>query len=85
MCHSSFSELFSQVLLADFLRYFLVAGAAYLVFWVIFFKKWRHRIIQRKNQIVLDLLARGATTPAATWSKWLLTEWFPNHRAELGL
>jgi Uma2 family endonuclease len=35
--------------------------------------------------LVLDLLDRGATTPAAAWSKWLLTEWFPAHRAELGL
>lgn len=48
MCNSSFSELFPQVLVADFLRYFLVAGTTYLVFWVIFFKKWQHRIIQRK-------------------------------------
>lgn len=48
MCHSSFPDLFSQVLFADFLRYFLVAGAAYLVFRVLFFKKWRHRVIQRK-------------------------------------
>lgn len=48
MCNSSFSELFPRVLLSDFLRYFLMAGTAYLVFWVIFFKKWRHRIIQRK-------------------------------------
>ncbi|MDX2281590.1 MAG: DUF2147 domain-containing protein [Saprospiraceae bacterium] len=48
MCNSSFSELFPQVLFSDFLRYFLVASAAYLVFWVIFFKKWQHRIIQRK-------------------------------------
>lgn len=43
-----FSELFPHVLLSDFLRYFLVAGTAYLVFWVVFLKKWRHRIIQRK-------------------------------------
>ncbi len=35
--------------------------------------------------LVLDLLDRGAKTPAAAWSKWLLTEWFPSHRAELGL
>lgn len=48
MCNSSFSELFPQVLFADFLRYFLAAGTAYLVFWIIFFKRWRHRIIQRK-------------------------------------
>lgn len=58
MYNSFFSELFPQVLIADFLRYFLVAGAAYLVFWVIFFKKWEHRIIQRKlperNNMLLE-------------------------------
>ena len=35
--------------------------------------------------LVLELLDRGAKTPAAAWSKWLLTEWFPSHRAEMGL
>ncbi len=44
----SISEIFPHILLTDFLRYFLAAGAAYLVFWVIFFKKWRHRVIQKK-------------------------------------
>jgi hypothetical protein len=36
------------------------------------------------TRLVLDLRALGASTPAATWSKWLLTEWFPTHRTELG-
>ncbi len=49
MQHLSFQELFPHILFADFLRYFLVTGTAYLVFWVVFFKRWRHRIIQRKS------------------------------------
>lgn len=49
MQNLSFSELFPYVLFTDFLRYFLVAGAAYLVFWIIYSKKWQHRIIQKKS------------------------------------
>ena len=49
MQDTSFLQLFPHVLFADFLRYFLAAGTAYLVFWVIFSKKWQHRIIQRKS------------------------------------
>ncbi|MCB9352419.1 MAG: DUF2147 domain-containing protein [Lewinellaceae bacterium] len=41
-------ELFPSILLSDFLRYFITASTAYLLFWVIFIKKWEHRIIQRK-------------------------------------
>ena len=42
-------ELFRHILLTDFLRYFLTASLAYLVFWVFFKKKWQHRIIQKKE------------------------------------
>ncbi|MBK8567402.1 MAG: DUF2147 domain-containing protein [Saprospiraceae bacterium] len=44
---SSF-DLYQHILLTDFLRYFIAAGTAYLVFWVIFKKQWQHRIIQQK-------------------------------------
>ncbi len=44
---SSF-DLYQHILLTDFLRYFIAAGTAYLVFWVIFKKQWAHRIIQQK-------------------------------------
>lgn len=43
------SDLMVQLVATDFLRYFLAAGAAYLFFWVIFFEKWQHRVIQRKK------------------------------------
>lgn len=48
MNNFSIIELFTRVLLADFLRYFLVAGVTYFAFWIIFLKKWQHRIIQQK-------------------------------------
>jgi Uma2 family endonuclease len=35
--------------------------------------------------LILDLQDRGTSTPAAAWSKWLLTEWFPSHRQQIGL
>ncbi len=44
---SSF-DLYQHILLTDFFRYFLTAGTAYLVFWVLFKKQWQHRIIQQK-------------------------------------
>ena len=37
-----------HILFTDFLRYILTAGSAYLLFWVIFEKQWRHRVIQQK-------------------------------------
>jgi len=48
MQNLSFTEFFPYVLLHDFLRYALAAGGAYLIFWVLFIKKWRHRVIQQK-------------------------------------
>jgi sterol desaturase/sphingolipid hydroxylase (fatty acid hydroxylase superfamily) len=42
------ADLFRHILLADFLRYFIAASLAYLFFWVVFKKKWQHRIIQHK-------------------------------------
>ena len=44
----SFTEIFPKALLVDFLRYALTTGIIYLVFWVLFFKKWQHRVIQKK-------------------------------------
>ena len=46
-------DLFQHIVLTDFLRYFIPAAAAYLAFWVVFKKRWQHRIIQQK-----PLLAR---------------------------
>ncbi len=43
------TELFPGILMTDFLRYFIAASIAYLLFWVIGKKRWRHRIIQNKR------------------------------------
>lgn len=43
-----FLDLYAHILLVDFLRYFLAAGTAYLIFWVVFKNRWKRRIIQRK-------------------------------------
>jgi sterol desaturase/sphingolipid hydroxylase (fatty acid hydroxylase superfamily) len=40
--------VYPGILLSDFLRYFLVAGAAFLIFWVLARQRLRHRFIQRK-------------------------------------
>lgn len=34
---------------------------------------------------VLDLLVRHANLPSSAWIKWMINEWFPTHRAEMGL
>ncbi len=44
-----FFEVFSHVIVVDFLRYFVAASLAYLVFWVVFIRQFEHRIIQRKS------------------------------------
>lgn len=41
-------EIYPAILAHDFLRYFIAASVAYLVFWVFFKKQWQHRIIQQK-------------------------------------
>lgn len=41
-------EAFPHIFFVDFLRYFIAASAAYLIFWVVFIHRWSHRIIQRK-------------------------------------
>ncbi|MBX2875406.1 MAG: DUF2147 domain-containing protein [Saprospiraceae bacterium] len=41
-------EIYPYVFLHDFLRYFLAASTAYLLFWVIFKKQWQHRMVQQK-------------------------------------
>lgn len=48
MTVQSLLEIFPDILVIDFLRYFIAASAAYLIFWVIFIKQWQHRIIQKK-------------------------------------
>jgi Uma2 family endonuclease len=35
--------------------------------------------------LILQLLADGAMIPGAEWGEWLMNEWFPSHRAEMGL
>ena len=42
-------ELFPYILMTDFLRYFIAASLAYVIFWVVFKKYWEHRIIQSKT------------------------------------
>jgi len=41
-------EIFQNVFIADFARYFITAGLFYLVFWVVFKRQWKHRVIQKK-------------------------------------
>ncbi len=41
-------EVYPSIFLNDFLRYFLVAGPVFLVFWVVARKPLRHRFIQRQ-------------------------------------
>ena len=42
-------EIIPRVFIADFLRYFIAASAAYFIFWVVFIKQFEHRIIQKKK------------------------------------
>lgn len=42
-------EIYTGILLNDFLRYFIAASSAYLIFWILFKKQWQHRIIQKKQ------------------------------------
>lgn len=37
-----------MVFMHDFLRYFIAASSAYLIFWIIFRKRWQHRMVQQK-------------------------------------
>lgn len=41
-----FFEVYPFIFLFDLLRYLLPAGTAFLIFWILFKKKWRHRFIQ---------------------------------------
>lgn len=41
-------NVYPNILLSDFLRYFLVAGAAFLIFWIGGKKRLHHRFIQKK-------------------------------------
>jgi len=41
-------EIYPFVFLHDFLRYFIAASSAYLLFWVIFKSRWQHRMVQQK-------------------------------------
>ena len=41
-------EIYPYVFLHDFLRYFIAASTAYLLFWVLFKKQWQHRMVQQK-------------------------------------
>lgn len=47
MEHQTFTlDFFNKVLTANFLRYFLVALPAFLLFYIFFKKKWKHKRIQ---------------------------------------
>lgn len=35
--------------------------------------------------LVLDLLVPNAKSPSSAWIKWMINEWFPTHRSEMGL
>lgn len=48
MDHLSSAEVFQRILMTDFLRYFIAASTAYVVFWILFKKQWQHRVIQNK-------------------------------------
>lgn len=41
-------KIYPFVLAHDFFRYFIAAGLGYMIFWVVWKKKWQHRIIQQK-------------------------------------
>ena len=60
---------FPSIFLSDFLLYFIVAGHAYLIFWVLFKQNWTHRIIQQKipkiNKIWFELRYSLSTVPDA--------------------
>lgn len=43
---SQFFEVYPFILLFDLLRYLIPASTAFLIFWVLFKKRWRHRFIQ---------------------------------------
>lgn len=47
MDYTKHLEAWTSVLLNDFLRYFVFAGIAYLIFWVLGRKTWNHLFIQR--------------------------------------
>ncbi len=36
-------------------------------------------------ELVIRLLAEGATRPGAEWGEWLRSDWFPSHRQSMGL
>lgn len=40
---------FQRIFVVDFMRYFIAASTAYLIFWVFFIKRLQHRIIQKKR------------------------------------
>ena len=51
-------EIFPHILLSDFLRYFIAAGASYFLFWILFKKQWMNRlngVILERNQCFREL------------------------------
>lgn len=41
-------DIYPYVLLQDFLRYFIAASSAYVLFWMLFKQRWQHRMVQQK-------------------------------------
>lgn len=53
-----FSEILAsiqRIFVVDFMRYFIAASTAYLIFWVFFIKRLQHRIIQKKRPKVSQM------------------------------
>lgn len=48
MCLYRIFSVYPEILLSDFLRYFVTAGLFFLIFWVFLKKKLRHRLIQKE-------------------------------------
>lgn len=48
MCLFRIFSVYPEILLSDFLRYFVTAGAFFLIFWVFLKRKLRHRFIQKE-------------------------------------
>lgn len=45
---STYFEIYQHIFLIDFLRYFIPASAAFLIFWKVFRKPLKHRFIQKR-------------------------------------
>jgi sterol desaturase/sphingolipid hydroxylase (fatty acid hydroxylase superfamily)/uncharacterized protein (DUF2147 family) len=60
-----FYEIYPSIFLFDLLRYLIPAGIAFLIFWVIFRKRWSHLFIQHscptKAQVISEIMYSMST------------------------